>query len=128
MMDIYTGGACSGNPGPGGWAAILITAEGRAVLKGSAEETTNNRMELIAAMEALSVAPPDSEVCLYSDSQYLIKTMTEGMERNANLDLWKRLDKLVARRKVEWVWVKGYDGHSENENANEIAVSMIPKK
>jgi len=128
MMEIYTDGACSGNPGPGGWAAILITAEGRAVLKGSAEETTNNRMELTAAMEALSVAPPDSEVRLYSDSQYLIKTMTEGWKRNTNLDLWKRIDKVAKRRKVEWIWLKGHVGHPENENANDIAVSMIPRK
>ena len=119
---IYTDGACSGNPGRGGWAAILFDEQGgRRELHGRDPHTTNNRMELLAAIKGLEAVPPGSEVTVYSDSQYLVHTMTRGWRRQANLDLWQRLDALAAQRRVRWVWVRGHTGHPENEAANALA-------
>jgi len=124
MIRIVTDGACSGNPGPGGWAAIIITDQGRKEIKGREETTTNNRMEVLAAINGLSETPAGSDVTLESDSQYLVYTMTRNWKRNSNLDLWGKLDRLVAERNVEWVWVRGHDGHPENERANRLACEM----
>ena len=128
MIDIYTDGACSGNPGPGGWAAIIVQGNERLEIKGGEEDTTNNRMEVTAALEGLAQTATNSEITLHSDSQYLVNTMTKNWKRNANQDLWERLDALVADRNVKWVWVKGHAGHSENERADQLAVEMVGKK
>ncbi|MFA4836487.1 MAG: cyclic pyranopterin monophosphate synthase MoaC [Dehalococcoidia bacterium] len=125
MIDIYTDGACSGNPGPGGWAAIVVQDGRRAELKGSADQTTNNRMELLAAIEGLASIPDNSDVRVHSDSQYLVKTMTLNWKRRANHDLWQKLDELAANRKVKWSWIEGHAGHPENERADKLAVEMI---
>ncbi len=123
MIEIYADGACSGNPGPGGWGAVIIRGGGnREEIKGSVESTTNNRMEMTAVIEGLKRTAEGSDVTIRSDSQYLISTMTRGWKRSANLDLWHTLDDLTAKRKVHWVWVKGHDGHPENERAHRLAV------
>ncbi len=124
-IAAYTDGACSGNPGPGGWGAVLIWPDGREQeLSGSAATaTTNNRMEMTAAIEALKRLPPGSAVRLHSDSQLLINTMTRGWKRKANQDLWNELDRLVAQYPVEWVWVKGHANNPLNNRADALAVA-----
>jgi cyclic pyranopterin phosphate synthase len=124
VIHIYTDGACVGNPGPGGWAAVVMDGGKRRELKGREESTTNNRMEILAAVKGLEQTPPDSDVTIHSDSQYLIRTMTENWKRGANLDLWHELDRLVAERNVDWVWIKGHNKHFENERANRLASEM----
>ena len=124
MIDIYTDGSCSGNPGPGGWAAIVVQDGRQVALKGSVDHTTSNRMELTAAIEGLAHAPANSEVNIHSDSEYLVRTMTRNWKRRANLDLWQRLDELAADRRVKWAWVEGHAGHPENERANMLATEM----
>ncbi len=121
MIHIYTDGACVGNPGPGGWAAVIVDGAKRRELKGREEGTTSNRMEILAAIKGLEQIPPDSRVTIHSDSQYLVRTMTENWKRSANLDLWHELDRLVAERSVDWVWIKGHNHHFENERANRLA-------
>lgn len=121
MIRIYTDGACLGNPGPGGWAAVIISDAGKKEIKGREERTTNNRMELLAAINGLSQTALGSEVTIESDSQYLVKTMTGNLRRKANLDLWEKLDRLSADRSVSWVWIRGHDGHPENERADKLA-------
>ena len=121
MIHIYTDGACVGNPGPGGWAAIIVDGGKRREIKGREENTTNNRMEILAAIKGLEQTPPGSQVTIHSDSQYLVRTMTENWKRSANLDLWHELDRLVAERSVDWVWIKGHNHHFENERANRLA-------
>ena len=128
MIHIYTDGACAGNPGPGGWAAIIMDGARRRELKGREEGTTSNRMEILAAIKGLEQTPPDSRVTIHSDSQYLVRTMTENWKRNTNLDLWHELDRLVAERSVDWVWIKGHNGHPENERANRLASEMAGLK
>jgi len=131
---IYTDGACSGNPGPGGWGAILSFRQHRKELCGGESDTTNNRMELLAAIKALEALKRPSAVELYSDSSYLKDGITKwihGWKRNGwrtsakkpvkNEDLWKKLDDLRTRHDVEWHWVKGHAGHPENERADELA-------
>jgi cyclic pyranopterin phosphate synthase len=110
-----------GNPGPGGWAAIIVDGSKRREIKGREENTTNNRMEILAAIKGLEQTPPDSQVTIHSDSQYLVRTMTENWKRSANLDLWHELDRLVGERSVDWVWIKGHNHHFENERANRLA-------
>lgn len=124
MIEIYTDGACLGNPGPGGWAAIIVNGADRKEIKGQEKETTSNRMEVMAAIEGLAQTPPGSQVRIESDSQYLVHTMTKNWKRKANLDLWQMLDKLVAERKVDWVWIRGHVGNPENERANRLANEM----
>ena len=122
MIDIYTDGSCLGNPGPGGWAAVIVEGGVKRDLSGGAPRTTNNRMELAAAIEGLEAVPKNAAVTVHSDSQYLVKTMTLNWKRKVNLDLWTSLDSLVASRKVRWKWVKGHAGHPGNEEANDLAI------
>ncbi len=131
---IYTDGACRGNPGPGGWGAILMMGAHRKTLCGGELATTNNRMELMAAIQALEALNKPCTVELHTDSQYVKRgvtewlhlwkargwrTMTKGAVKNE--DLWKRLDSARARHEVDWRWVKGHAGHEFNEVADELA-------
>lgn len=141
-VEIWTDGACSGNPGPGGWGALLRFGEHEKELSGGDFETTNNRMELMAAIEALNALKQACKVDLYTDSQYVKGGMTgwiEGWKRNGwrtsakkpvkNAELWQALDDAVARHEISWHWVKGHAGHAENERADELARSgMEPYK
>ncbi len=127
MIDIYTDGACIGNPGPGGWAALVIEGGRSLELKGRVENTTNNQMEIMAAIKGLEQTPPGSEVTVHSDSQYLVYTMSRGWKREMNLELWEALDKLVSVRRVSWAWVRGHAGHKENSRANLLAKQMADK-
>jgi cyclic pyranopterin phosphate synthase len=121
MIRIYTDGACTGNPGPGGWAAVIVSDRSRRELSGGEKRTTNNRMEIMAAIKGLEETPPGSSVHIESDSQYLVFTMTRNWKRNKNHDLWEKLDRLVAERSVEWAWARGHVGHPENERADALA-------
>ena len=133
-VDIYTDGACRNNPGPGGWGAILISKSATKELYGGEVYTTNNRMELLAAIRALQSLKQPCKVNLYTDSNYVKQGITEWIikwKRNGfrsakkkpvlNSDLWKQLDELSAVHKVEWYWVKGHSGHPENERADALA-------
>ncbi len=133
-ITIWTDGACSGNPGPGGWGAIVRFAGADRDLKGGAADTTNNRMELMAAITALKSLDEPSDVDLYTDSQYVRGGITgwmAGWKRNGwrtadknpvkNMELWQELDEATARHKVRWHWVKGHAGHPENERADLLA-------
>jgi cyclic pyranopterin phosphate synthase len=124
MIWVYTDGACVGNPGPGGWAAVIVDGGERREVKGREDRTTNNRMELLAAINGLEATPPGSEVTVSSDSQYLVHTMTRNWKRRSNNDLWKKLDELAAERTVHWVWLRGHAGHPENERADTLANRM----
>ena len=125
-MNIYTDGSCSDNPGPGGWAAIVLSDNDEPLrLSGHDPKTTNNRMELTAAIKGLEAAPPGSEVTLFSDSEYLVKTMTRNWKRNVNQDLWDQLDSLSGSRQVAWKWVRGHAGNNWNEEADRLAVSAM---
>lgn len=118
----YADGSCLGNPGPGGWGVIIIEPDGRTrELSGGVRSTTNNRMEITAAIETLRNLPPGTSVLIRTDSQYLVKTMTLGWKRSANPDLWRELDAEVARHRVRWEWVRGHAGDSMNERADELA-------
>ena len=121
IIKIFTDGACIGNPGPGGWAAIIVDGSGRKEFSGREGRTTNNRMEMTAAINGLSRTPEGSQVKVETDSQYLVNTMTKNWKRRANNDLWDRLDKLSAERKVSWGWIQGHAGHPENERADRLA-------
>jgi ribonuclease HI len=131
---IYADGACKGNPGRGGWGAILKTGNGERELFGGEAQTTNNRMELTAVIRALEVLAPQSEAAVYTDSQYVQKGISEWLHdwkrrgwRTAdkkpvkNIDLWQQLDRLAAAHRVSWHWVKGHAGHPENERADALA-------
>ncbi len=137
-VEIFTDGACSGNPGPGGWGAILRYGSAEKELSGGEPETTNNRMELMAAIAALEALKEPCEVHLTTDSEYLRKGITEwihGWKRNGwrtsgrkpvkNADLWQRLEEAAARHDVHWHWVKGHAGHEENERADALAREAI---
>ncbi|MEM9279839.1 MAG: ribonuclease HI [Pseudomonadota bacterium] len=133
-VEIWTDGACSGNPGPGGWGVLLRYGDKERELFGGEAETTNNRMELTAAIEALNALKEACEVDLTTDSQYVKGGITgwiHGWKKNGwktankkpvkNDDLWKALDEAVSRHKVTWHWIKGHAGHAENEKADELA-------
>jgi ribonuclease HI len=118
----YADGACHGNPGSGGWGAVVIAPDGsRRELNGHGGHTTNNQMELTAAIQALRAIPPGTQVILRSDSQYVINTMTRGWKRNANQELWRQLDAEAAQRKVVFQWVRGHAGDELNERADALA-------
>lgn len=146
-LVAHTDGACSGNPGPGGWGVLLQARDGDAVLKerelqGGEALTTNNRMELLAAINALETLSRESEITIVTDSAYVKNGITEwlaGWKRNGwktstrkpvkNEDLWRRLDAAQARHRVRWEWIKGHAGHPENERADELArAGMAPFK
>jgi ribonuclease HI len=131
---VYTDGACSGNPGPGGWGAILLFGDKRKELNGGEADTTNNRMELMAAIGALEALKRPCRIELHTDSKYLqdgISKWIKGWKRNGwltaekkpvkNTELWQRLDEARKNHQVEWKWVKGHAGHAENERADELA-------
>ena len=134
IVSIYTDGACSGNPGPGGWGAILKWANHERELSGGEPHTTNNRMELIAAISALEALKRPCTIDLHTDSQYLRQGITgwiHGWKRNGwrtanrqlvkNSDLWRRLETAIARHQVRWHWVRGHAGHELNERADQLA-------
>ncbi len=134
QVEIYTDGACSGNPGPGGWGALLRFGNREREIFGGEPETTNNRMEMTAAIEALKALKRPCEVHLHTDSTYLKLGITEWIERwkrngwrtagrkpVKNQDLWQALDAALQRHRVKWIWVKGHAGHPENERADELA-------
>lgn len=138
-LQVYTDGACKGNPGPGGWGALLIYKDHQKELFGGEENTTNNRMELLAAINALASLKRDCHLTLYTDSQYVRKGITEWIinwkKRNwrtankkpvKNADLWQLLDNEVSKHNVHWVWVKGHAGNVGNEKADELANRGIP--
>ena len=124
---IYTDGACLGNPGPGGWGAVVFVNGKKPMLHGSQENTTNNRMEIMAVIEALRFIPTDADVKIFSDSTYVINTMTKNWKRKKNQDLWIMLDNEVAGRNVEWQWVKGHSGDLFNEEADKLAYKEAQK-
>ncbi len=121
MIEIYTDGACQGNPGPGGWAAIILENGGKRALHGREDQTTNNRMEILAVVKGLDALPAGAEATVFSDSQYVVNTMTRNWKRNANKDLWARLDQETGKRTVTWRWVRGHDGNPLNEEADRLA-------
>ena len=137
-VEIHTDGACSGNPGPGGWGAVLLWGGHEKELSGGEAMTTNNRMELMAAIASLEALTRPSEVVLWTDSNYLKQGITswiDGWKRNGwrnaakepvkNRDLWERLDAARARHRVTWRWLKGHAGHALNERADALARAAI---
>ena len=133
-VEIYTDGACKGNPGPGGWGALMIAGEHRKEIFGGERNTTNNRMELKAVIEALTALKRPCEVVIHTDSQYVQKGISEWIhnwklrgwktaakEPVKNADLWQALDAAQSLHKVEWRWVKGHAGHDGNERADQLA-------
>ena len=133
-VDVFTDGACKGNPGPGGWGALLRMGPHEKELSGSETETTNNRMEMTAVIRALSALTEPCEVSLYSDSTYVIDGITKwvhGWQKRGwktaakkpvlNEDLWREMIDVVARHDVSWNWVKGHSGHPENERVDQLA-------
>lgn len=139
-VDIFSDGACSGNPGPGGYGTILKYGDHIKELSGFDPETTNNRMEMLGAIAGLEALKQPCHVTMTTDSQYLVKGMTEwiaGWQRKgwknskkeevANRDLWERLLELSQKHQIEWVWVKGHAGHPENERCDELARDAITR-
>ena len=133
-IEIYTDGACRGNPGPGGWGVLMIAGQHRKTMHGGEHETTNNRMEMTAAIEALNALKSDSSVTLNIDSKYVMDGINQWMpnwkkrgwktakkKSVKNQDLWQALDAAVQRHDIKWVWVKGHNGNPGNEAADELA-------
>ena len=118
---IHTDGACKGNPGPGGWGAVIEQNGGQVKLSGSEPQTTNNRMEMTAVIKGLEDVDASANVLISSDSTYVINTMTKGWKRKANQDLWDQLDRLIGSRNVSWRWVRGHNGDRGNELADALA-------
>ncbi len=139
-VTVYTDGSCRGNPGPGGWGAILRFGSHERELSGAEADTTNNRMELRAALEALRALTEPCQVTLYTDSEYLRRGITEWLpgwkRRNwrrkggalANVDLWMKLDEEISRHLVQWRWVRGHAGHPINERVDKLARKAISKR
>ena len=139
IVEIFTDGACSGNPGPGGWGAILRFKDREKELSGGAQETTNNRMELQAAIEGLRALKRPMRVAIHTDSRYVKDGITKWIvnwkrngwktaakKRVRNVDLWQALDDVLIGHDVEWHWVKGHAGHPENERADALARAAVP--
>lgn len=139
MVEVYSDGACKGNPGPGGWGALLRYGAHEKELWGGEADTTNNRMELTAVIEALEALKGPSQVRITTDSQYVKQGVTSWMarwKRNGwvtaerkpvkNRDLWERLDRALSRHELQWHWVRGHTGHPENERADGLANRGIP--
>lgn len=139
-IEIYTDGACSGNPGPGGWGAVLRWNGHEKEMSGGEEDTTNNRMEMMAVIKALEALRKPSKVALYTDSKYVMQGVNEWLagwkakgwktaskKPVKNQDLWQRIDSLIETHTVTFHWVKGHAGHPENERADKLATSAIPK-
>ncbi len=138
-VEIFTDGACSGNPGPGGWGALLRCRGTEKELSGGEKETTNNRMELTAVINALAALKKSCDISLYTDSKYVMDGVTSWLpkwKQNGwktsnkkspvkNVDLWQRLDELTALHEIRWIWVKGHAGHAENERVDELARRAI---
>lgn len=137
-INIYTDGACRGNPGPGGWGALLVYQDSEKTLKGGEANTTNNRMELQAAIEAIRSVSEPCHIVLTTDSQYVRKGITEWLKGwkargwmtaarkpVKNKDLWEALDAEIISHEVEWHWVKGHSGHPENDRADALANEAI---
>lgn len=139
MITVYTDGACNPNPGPGGWAAILRCGDKEKVLSGGEKRSTNNRMELTAALQGLRAIKTSSLVEIVTDSEYLQRGITEWLagwkKRNwqrksgtlANIDLWQALDVEIGRHTVRWKWVRGHAGHAFNQRADQLARQAIPR-
>ncbi len=145
QVSLYTDGACSGNPGPGGWGAILRYQGTEKELSGGVGDTTNNRMELTAVIKGLEALKQPCRVVVYSDSKYVVDAISKGWLDNwmargwrkaarkgqgdpvLNVDLWEQLLPLLDRHQVDFQWVRGHAGHPENERADRLAVAMIPK-
>jgi len=140
-VEIFTDGACSGNPGPGGWGAVMRYRGRERELSGGEAETTNNRMEMMAAIAALEALTRPCDVVLTTDSSYLRDGITgwiHGWRKNGwktaakkpvkNADLWRRLDEAAQRHRIDWRWVKGHAGHAENERADALARAAIPRR
>jgi len=138
VVEIFTDGACRGNPGPGGWAALLRFRGNEKTIRGGERRTTNNRMEMMAAIRALEELKRPCRVVLSTDSQYLMLGITEWLanwkKRNwrtsqgspvKNADLWERLEKAVARHEVSWSWVRGHAGHEENHRVDQLARQAV---
>lgn len=126
MINIYTDGACSVNPGVGGWGAVIIHDSGKEEkIFGSDPETTNNRMEITAVIKSLEKVNEKNNIKIYSDSTYVINTITKNWKRNVNNDLWGVLDKLIEGRDIQWEWVKGHSGDKYNDIADKLAVDAI---
>lgn len=146
QVDLFTDGACSGNPGPGGWGVILRSAGREKELAGGEEDTTNNRMEMTAVIRGLEALKMPCQVMVHTDSRYIVDAFEKGWLENwiargwrrsatkgpgkpvLNVDLWQRLMELMEDHQVEFTWVRGHSGHPENERADQLAVSKIPKK
>ena len=140
-VEIFTDGACSGNPGPGGWGAILRAGAHEREISGGERETTNNRMELTAAIKALETLKKPSNVVLHTDSRYLLDGVTKWLKRwkangwktadkkpVKNEDLWRTLENAAATHEVNWRWVRGHNDHVENERADRLARAAIPPR
>ena len=134
QLEIFTDGACKGNPGPGGWGAVIRYGKHEKEISGGEPDTTNNRMELAAAIQALKILIEPCHIKLHTDSKYVLDGITKwihGWQRNGwknaskqpvrNADLWRDLIDAAARHQVEWIWVKGHNGHPENERADLLA-------
>ena len=138
-VEIFTDGACSGNPGHGGWGALLRCRGVEKELSGGEKETTNNRMELTAVISALAALKTSCDISLYTDSKYVMDGITRWLpnwKKNGwktsnkkspvkNVDLWQRLDELAGGHEIRWIWVKGHAGHAENERVDELARNAI---
>ena len=134
VVEMYTAGACRGNPGPGGWGVLLRFGDAEKTLHGGEHQTTNNRMELTAVIKGLEALKKPCKVKITTDSKYVLSGVTEWMEnwkkRNwrtaskkpvLNVELWQQLDELVSQHEIDWEWVKGHSGHPENEIADQLA-------
>ena len=138
IIKIYTDGACRGNPGPGGWGALILKDNEEIKLNGGQNDTTNNQMELTAVIKALKFFSESTEIEIFTDSKYVMDGITDYIKKwkvngwktaskkpVKNTDLWKQLDDLSAQHSIRWNWVKGHSGHRENDIADELALSLI---